>query len=92
MSFVADVKEEYKDKLPSITHVDGTARLQTVTEASNPLMYDILTQFGGVLLNTSFNVQGQPILNRITQAFDVLDKTGLDNLVLEYEGKLYLFD
>ena len=91
MSFVADVKEEYKDKLPSITHVDGTARLQTVTETSNPLMYEILTKFGGVMLNTSFNVQGQPILNRATDALMVLDNTGMDNVVLEHEGTLYLF-
>jgi carbamoyltransferase len=91
MAFVADVKPEYREKLPSITHVDGTARLQTVTKNSNALIYELLTEFDGVLLNTSFNVQGQPILNRATDALYILDNTGLDNVVIEYKGRLYLF-
>lgn len=78
MSFVAEVKEEYKEQLQSITHVDNTARLQTVTKESNPFFYDLLTEWDGVLLNTSFNVQGKPILNTLKDAIDILNKTQLD--------------
>lgn len=88
MNFCPKVKEEYKDKLPAITHIDGTARVQTVTREQNPLMYDILTLFKkntgiGVLVNTSFNVDGKPILSTYKDAFNVLDNTQLDRLYLD---------
>ena len=83
MSFSAKVKEEWRDKLKSITHVDGTARIQTVTRKQNPFMYDLLTEFKrvsghGVLLNTSFNVNGKPILSSVSDAFNVFREGGLD--------------
>jgi len=88
MSFCPQVKEEWKLKLPSITHVDGTARVQTVTKEQNPWLYELLTEFEkltgvGVLLNTSFNVDGKPILSTIKDAFTILEKTQLDGLVIE---------
>lgn len=88
MNFCPKVKEEYKSKLPAITHIDGTARVQTVTKEQNPLMYDILTLFKektgiGVLVNTSFNVDGKPILSTYKDAFKVLDETQLDRLYLD---------
>jgi len=88
MSFATDVKEEWKEKLKSITHVDGTARIQTVTRKQNPFMYDLLTEFKkisghGVLLNTSFNVNGRPILSSISDAFTIFREGGLDLLVIE---------
>lgn len=88
MSFCPTVKEEYRDKLVSITHVDGTARVQTVTEEQNPWLYNLLTEFEkvsgvGVLLNTSFNVNGKPILSRYSDAFEVYNKTKMDALVLD---------
>lgn len=87
MSFCPTVKPEWRDKLVSITHVDGTARVQTVTREQNPWLYDLLTEFEkktgiGVLLNTSFNVNGKPILSRYSDALLVYDKTELDCLVL----------
>lgn len=87
MSFCPTVKKEWRDKLVSITHVDGTARVQTVTREQNPWLYDLLTEFEkktgiGVLLNTSFNVNGKPILSRYSDALLVYDKTELDCLVL----------
>jgi carbamoyltransferase len=88
MSFCPKVKEEWKDKLAAITHIDGTARVQTVTRDQNPWLYDLLTTFEsktgiGVLLNTSFNVDGKPILSTIKDAFTILEKTQMDCLILE---------
>lgn len=88
MSFCPQVKEEWKEKLSAITHVDGTARVQTVTREQNPWLYDLLTEFEketgvGVLLNTSFNVDGKPILSTVQDAFTILEKTQLDSLIIE---------
>ena len=88
MSFCPTVKEEWREKLVSITHVDGTARVQTVTEEQNPWLYNLLTEFEkksgiGVLLNTSFNINGKPILSRYSDAFKLYDKTEMDCLLLE---------
>jgi len=83
MSFYAKVRDEYKDALVSITHVDGTARLQTVTREQNAYIYDLLTEFEkvsgiGVLLNTSFNVNGKPLINTYKDALYMLNNSGLD--------------
>ena len=85
------MKPEHRTSLFSVTHYDDTARLQVVTPKSNKPIHDILTAFDGVLINTSFNVQGKPILNRLTDALDVLRDTGLDHVVVEYEQEYYLF-
>ena len=76
------------DTLPSITHADGTARLQTVTEESHPHFYELLTEFGkisetNVLLNTSFNIRGYPILSTIEDALYALNNTQMDYVVIE---------
>ena len=88
MNFCPPVKEEWKKKLPAITHVDGTARIQTITKEQNSHLYDLLTELDkqtgvGVLLNTSFNVAGKPILSTVKDAFHILDTTSLDSLILE---------
>jgi carbamoyltransferase len=88
MTFCPKVKEEWREKLPAITHVDGTARVQTVTKEQNEWLYNLLTDFDretgiGVLLNTSFNVNGKPILSTYKDAFEIYDKTQLDCLLLE---------
>jgi len=85
MSYAPKVKV---DTLPSITHVDGTARLQTVTEESHPDFYELLTEFGklsetNVLLNTSFNIRGYPILSTIEDALYALNNTQMDYVVIE---------
>ena len=87
MTFSPKVKPEWRDKLPAITHVDGSSRVQTVTEEQNPLIYKILTKFKektgvGVLVNTSFNVNGKPILSTYRDAFEIYTKTQLDSLLL----------
>lgn len=88
MLFCPKVKPEWREKLSSITHIDGTARVQTITRKQNQWLYDVLTEFKqitghGVLLNTSFNVAGKPILNTYRDALDVLDNTQMDNVILE---------
>ena len=88
MSFCPKVKEEWKDKLVSITHVDGTARVQTVTREQNAWIYDVLTKMHektgvGVLLNTSFNVNRKPILSTLKDAFKIFNESEMDRLIIE---------
>ena len=88
MNFSPIVKEEWREKLASITHVDNTARVQTVTKDQNTFLYELLTLINekngvGVLLNTSFNVAGKPILNSIKDAFQLFETTEMDNLLIE---------
>ena len=85
MLFVAPVKKP--DKIPAVTHVDGTGRLQTVSKLSNPLYYDLITEFFKitdipVIINTSMNVMGEPIVNSPEDAFRMWARTEMDNLVL----------
>lgn len=86
MSFTVDVKPEYQESFPSITHVDNTARLQTVTQESNLFLYDLLSIEKSVLLNTSFNVQGFPILNSWKDAKKILNETDLHHILYKDEG------
>jgi len=88
MTFCPKVREEWREKLVSITHVDGTARVQTITREQNEWLYNLLTEFEkitgvGVLLNTSFNVAGKPILSTYKDAIDVYEKTQMDGLLLQ---------
>ena len=67
MLLVAQVRQDKRHLLPAITHVDGTARVQTVSRVQNPLFYDVIQEFGRltgvpVVVNTSFNVRGEPIV------------------------------
>lgn len=83
MTFAPLIKEEYRDMIPAVTHVDGTGRVQTVTREQNQLLYDIINEFEkitniGVILNTSFNVNGKPILTTLSDAFDLLNKSDMD--------------
>jgi natural product biosynthesis luciferase-like monooxygenase protein len=87
MLFVTHVRPDYRSKLPAITHVDGSARVQTVSEEQNPRLWKLLNEFGSlsgipVLLNTSFNVRGQPIVCTPEEALDTFLKAKLDLLVL----------
>lgn len=91
MTYAAPVRTEWRDKVPAITHEDGTGRLQTVTREQNTLVYDVLTEFDaitgvGVLLNTSFNVNGKPILTTLSDAIDLLLHTKLD--AVYHNGRL----
>ena len=79
---------EYVDKLPAITHVDGTARVQTVNEQQNSRYYRLIKEFGRLtgidcVLNTSFNIRGEPIINTVDEAIKCLMTTGVDALFVE---------
>ena len=85
---IKELREEYKKLLPSVTHVDGSSRLQTLTRDQNDYIYDILDSFEQItgmpiLINTSFNTRGNAILTRYLEAIKVLDSTGLDGVILE---------
>ena len=77
-----------RSSIPAITHVDYSARIQTVHEDTNKKYYDLLNEFKKitdcpVLVNTSFNVRGEPIVNSISDAFNCFMGTNLDILVIE---------
>ena len=85
---VVDVKPEKRDAVPAIVHVDGTGRLQTLTPENNGRFYELVRKFHeqtGVpmLLNTSFNRMGQPIIETPADAIACLLNTGLDCCVFE---------
>jgi len=87
MLLVVDVQPSKRDVIPAVTHVDGTGRLQTVVRETNPRYYDLIQRFGAatgvpVLLNTSFNLRGEPIVNTPQNAFSTFSRSGLDMLVL----------
>jgi len=76
-----------RSTVPAITHVDGTGRLQTVFRDVNPRYYQLIERFGqatGVpaVLNTSFNLKGEPIVNTPANAFNTFSKSEMDTLVL----------
>jgi carbamoyltransferase len=82
-----DVKPEKQSKIPAVVHVDGTSRPQTVRREVNPRYYDLIKTFGkltgeSVILNTSFNVKGEPIICHPREAVRCYFDTGLDILVL----------
>ena len=85
MLLVAPVKKP--EKIPAVTHVDGTSRLQTVSKEINPLFYNLINEFYKitdvpVLINTSMNVRGEPIVNSIEEAYNMIVNTDMDYIVL----------
>jgi carbamoyltransferase len=80
-------RPDKRDVVPSVTHVDGTARVHTVTRTSNPLFYRLIEEFGqrtGVpcVLNTSFNIRGEPIVNTVADALKCFFTTDMDAMFL----------
>ena len=87
MLYTMPVVEDKRDKIPAVTHVDGSARVQTVTEEDNPRYYKLIQAFEErtgvpVVLNTSFNIKGEPIVNTPGDAIRCFLGTGIDCLVL----------
>jgi len=86
MSGVFPVRPEWRAKLAAITHVDGSARVQTLERDMAPRLYALLEAYGRrsgipVLLNTSFNVAGEPIVNRALEGYSTFRRCGIDALV-----------
>jgi len=81
------VRPEWRERIPAVVHVDGTARVQTIREDQNPVLYRLLKAFDRltgvpVLLNTSFNVKGEPIVETPADAINCFLATGIDYLIL----------
>jgi carbamoyltransferase len=86
MSGVFTVRPEWRSRLEAVTHVDGTARLQVLERAMAPRLYDLLLAYERrsgmpVLLNTSFNLAGEPIVNRVVEGYSTFLRSGIDVLV-----------
>ncbi|MBH64015.1 MAG: hypothetical protein CL569_16520 [Alphaproteobacteria bacterium] len=87
MEKVVPVREEYRANLAAVSHVDGSGRAQTVTREQNPFLYGIVENFGKitgipVLLNTSFNINGEPIVMSPDDALNTFFNSGLRHLAL----------
>jgi len=87
MIVTSQVKPEKRSVIPAVTHVDGSARPQTVTKDQNPLYWRTIKAFGErtgvpVVMNTSFNLRGEPIVNTPTDAVRTFFSSGMDGLVI----------
>jgi carbamoyltransferase len=87
MILVFDVRPEKQSLVPAITHVDGTGRVQTVNRQANPRYWALIKEFEnltgvGMVLNTSFNVMGEPIVCKPEEAIECFLTTGIDHLII----------
>jgi len=88
MLLVEAVKPGARGSIPAVTHVDNSARLQAVERTASPLYHELIGRFGRlsgvpVLLNTSFNLRGEPIVNTPAEAISTFGRSGLDALVID---------
>jgi len=87
MITTAKVREEKRELIPSVVHIDGTARLQTVNKEFDELYFNLISEFEKItgiplVINTSFNVRGEPIINTPDEAINCFKKTGIDVLII----------
>lgn len=87
MLYVVPVREGKRAAIPAVTHVDGSARLHGVSDEHAPLFHRLISAFGEatgvpVVLNTSFNLKGEPIVNSPQDAFSTFTRSGMDALVM----------
>ena len=87
MLMVYPIKREFHKKIPAVTHIDGSGRLQTVKRSQNPGYYDLIKEFGKlsgipIIVNTSFNIRGEPIVCTPHDAYKCMMGTGIDCLVM----------
>ena len=88
MLIASKIKKNIKKKIPAVVHVDETARIQTVSENTNSKFYKLLKSFFEltgcpVLLNTSVNINGQPVVNSYQLAIETFYRTKIDILILD---------
>jgi len=88
MLMVYPIREEKRKLIPAVTHVDGSGRLQVISREQNPLYYDLIKEFGKlssipILVNTSFNIRGEPIVCSPYEAYRCMMGTGIDYLVMD---------
>jgi len=88
MLMVYPIREEKRGLLPTVTHVDGSGRLQTIQKKNNSLYWNIIREFGRlsgvpILVNTSFNIRGEPIVCKPYDAYRCMMGTGIDYLAID---------
>ena len=88
MLMVYPIKKKYHKKIPAVTHVDGSGRLQLIRKSQNKLYYDLIKEFGKlskipILINTSFNIRGEPIVCTPYDAYKCMMGTGIDYLIID---------
>ena len=93
MMYAVDVLKDKLDVIPSITHVDGTCRVQTVSQDDNKGYYDLIKAFYDktqvpIVFNTSFNLAGDPLAETTLDAIDTIAKSEIKYLYLADVGKL----
>jgi len=102
MLYVTPVREDKRAVLPAITHEDGSGRLQTVYKQTNPAYHRMIERFGEltgvpVVMNTSFNLKGEPSVEHPSHAFNTFSLSGMDflfmnNFVIRADAKKKLAD
>ena len=97
MMYAVELQDKAIGELPAVTHVDGTCRIQTVSEEQNKHYYDLINEFYKlsdvpVLFNTSFNLAGEPLIETLHQAIEILYKSQLEYLYLPEVGRLIYVD
>lgn len=95
MMYAVDVHEDKKELIPSIVHVDGTCRVQTVTQEQNLHYYNLIAEFNTltnvpILFNTSFNLAGDPLVETIEDALETLRKSEIKYLYLPHRSELII--
>ena len=93
MMYAVECLEGVEEKIPSVIHVDGTCRIQTVTEEQNEHYYKLINAFHKItdvpiLFNTSFNLGGEPLVETIHDALETLDNSEIEYMYLPEIQKL----
>jgi carbamoyltransferase len=93
MMYAVNCKDGVAEKIPSIIHIDGTCRIQTVTREQNPHYYDLISKFKEktglpIVFNTSFNLGGEPLVEKLEDAIWTLKNSEIEYLYLAEYGKL----
>jgi carbamoyltransferase len=88
MLMVYPIVKKFQEKIPAVTHVDGSGRLQTIRKEQNPNYWRVIKEFGKrsgipILINTSFNIRGEPIVCTPEDAYKCMMGTGIDYLVMD---------
>jgi len=96
MMYAVNCKPGIEEKIPSIIHIDGTCRIQTVNREQNPLYYELIKEFKEstgipMVFNTSFNLGGDPLVETLEDALETLERSDIDYLFLPEYGKLVYF-
>jgi len=94
MMYAVNCKDGIAEKIPSIIHIDGTCRIQTVTREQNPHYYDLISKFKEktglpIVFNTSFNLGGEPLVEKLEDAIWTLKNSEIEYLYLAEYLKLF---